>query len=648
VSAPKVSVLVPVYRTDPAILRETIGSVLRQTFGDFEIVVLDDCPSDPRRDVVSAIGDPRISYSANERNLGISETRNRLLGMARGEYLAILDHDDICRQDRLEKEVAYLDAHPECGVVSSFMRLFPSGALVSRPVTDRAIRIRLTRHCAMVHSAAMMRASVLRASGVRYRAEYSPSEDYRLFFDLMDHTKFHCIPEPLLDYRVHAENTTGAQQDKMIAAAVRVQEEARSRYPELCRMADGGEDSACKVVVSGGWSYGNLGDDAIMEATARLLWRHLPEAGVSWMAYDESFARESGAVPMDGIVPSIHRFMDRGWSFWMLQTMWRSPGYILWPRFVRRMYERLLRRRQVRRSAARDGTRDSSDIFKGADLYVMSGGGYFNMWPTKFDACVREIELARENGCRIMLVGQSIGPFTDEQKFRLKAALRPEDVVFVRDGESVAELAALGVKASLMPDLALGFPKDVAVEKGLLTLVPGALMDGQDAVLSEQVAAVVRAAGSGMRLRIVQTCTLWPDVLAVRMLRRRFCALGLPCEVVMPRTYAELLSAIEGSEIVVSRRMHAMVIGWRSGSRVFALTKSRKIDGFLAKIGCPGNFCAEEEWNRLSEKLPSAIAACANAPDRRVEVAKEVDVAFRECLSRCGFASADPEEGRVQ
>ena len=62
-------------------------------------------------------GDERIVYSRNERNLGISATRNRLMEMARGEYLAVLDHDDICCEDRLEKEAAYLDAHPACGAV---------------------------------------------------------------------------------------------------------------------------------------------------------------------------------------------------------------------------------------------------------------------------------------------------------------------------------------------------------------------------------------------------------------------------------------------------------------------------------------------------------------------------------------------------
>jgi len=631
----KVSVLVAVYKTDPAFLRDTIRSVLAQTYRDFELVLLDDCPEDPRELVVREFGDERIVYTKNDRNLGISATRNRLLEMARGEYLAVLDHDDICREDRLEKEVAYLDAHPECGVVSSFTRLFPGGQLVARPVTDRAIRVALMTHCAVAHSAAMIRASVLRDSGIGYEAEYSPSEDYRLFFRLADHTQFHCIPEPLLDYRVHGGNTTGAQQEKMIAEAMRIRAEAKAKClaanPSPAPGAAGRRP--LRIVVSGGWSYGNLGDDAILEATARLLWRHLPEAEVAWTAYDEEFARESGVVPMDCVHASLHRFADRGWSFWMLQTIGRSPGYALWPRFVRWLHAKLVRRRQMRRALARDRVLDCSALFKGADVYLMSGGGYFNQWPTKFDACLLELELAHENGCRVVIAGQSIGPFTEEQRSRLKAALRKDDVVYVRDRESAAEVESIGFVPMMAPDLALGFPERRRTVLGLMTIVPGALMPGMDEVLAAQIAEILGGCGRGWRVRIVQTCRLWPDVVAARGLERCLSRRRIACETVLPRKYLELREAIEGSEWVVSRRMHAMIIGWRSGSRVLALTKSRKISGFLEMIGSSGCICPEDEWTRLAERMSEAVESGQVGWERREALAAEVDSAFAKCLN---------------
>ena len=125
----KVSVLMPVYRTDERFLREAIESVLAQTFADFEFLILDDSPDDDRSRIVSEFNDPRITYMRNDRNIGISASRNRLLDMAKGEYLAVFDHDDICRPERLEKQVAWLDAHPKCGVIGGWTRFTSNGSV---------------------------------------------------------------------------------------------------------------------------------------------------------------------------------------------------------------------------------------------------------------------------------------------------------------------------------------------------------------------------------------------------------------------------------------------------------------------------------------------------------------------------------------
>lgn len=229
----KVSVLVPVYRTDRRVLRATIESVLAQSYADFELLLVDDCPEDPRTDVVAEFDDPRIVYRINDRNVGISETRNVLLATARGEYLAILDHDDVCRTDRLQQQVSYLDAHPACGVVSSWVREIPSGKIVEEPISNEAIRLGLMCGCVVYHSAAMVRASVLRDNRIEYEEEFSPSEDYRLWLRLMAVTEFHNLPEPLLDYRLHESNTSKTQGGRMFRMTRRLQEYAAAEYPDL-------------------------------------------------------------------------------------------------------------------------------------------------------------------------------------------------------------------------------------------------------------------------------------------------------------------------------------------------------------------------------------------------------------------------------
>lgn len=230
---PRVSVLVPVYKTESTLLRQAIRSVLSQTYRDFELILLEDAPDDSRESVVREFPDPRIRYERNERNLGITPSRNRLIDLARGEYLAIFDHDDICRADRLEKQVAWLDAHPDCGVVSSWTREIPSGRLVRWPTADETIRLELMGGCVVAHTAAMVRASVLKCCGVRYEEAYSPAEDYRLWLRLLPHTRFHVLSEPLVDYRLYAGNTSKTRADKMKRAAILAQEAAYAEMPVL-------------------------------------------------------------------------------------------------------------------------------------------------------------------------------------------------------------------------------------------------------------------------------------------------------------------------------------------------------------------------------------------------------------------------------
>ena len=226
----KVSVLTPIYKTNELFLREAIESVLNQTFTDFEFLLIDDCPEDNREAVVRSYNDPRIVYFKNDRNLGITASRNRLIEMAKGEYLAIFDHDDICRPERFAKEVAYLDAHPECGVVSGWTKPTCGGVNVY-PETDHAIKVAMMAGISMWHPAAMVRRSVL--GDVRYEAAFTPVEDYMLWMKLAPYTVFHNLQEVMIDYRWHESNTSVVRKRELDAQDLRCKAWAKVNLPEL-------------------------------------------------------------------------------------------------------------------------------------------------------------------------------------------------------------------------------------------------------------------------------------------------------------------------------------------------------------------------------------------------------------------------------
>ena len=126
-STPRVSVLTPVYNTNIEHLRQCIDSILNQTFTDFEFIILNDSPENTELESeILSYTDKRIKYYKNDTNIGISQSRNRLLQLAHGEYLAIFDHDDISVPERLAHQVEFLDKNPEIGVVGGWLQNFES------------------------------------------------------------------------------------------------------------------------------------------------------------------------------------------------------------------------------------------------------------------------------------------------------------------------------------------------------------------------------------------------------------------------------------------------------------------------------------------------------------------------------------------
>ncbi|MBS5833714.1 MAG: glycosyltransferase [Acetobacter sp.] len=227
---PKISVLMPVYKTPEPFLREAVESILNQTAENFEFLILDDCPEDRAAEaVIASYDDARIKYFRNERNLGIAGSRNRLMEMATGDYLAVADHDDVSLPQRLEKEASYLDAHRECGVVSGWYQLLcrKRGRIRRRPEHNAEIGAALAEGCAVIHPACMLRRQELERLGVRYEEAYTPAEDYALFMRLRGRTGFYNLQEVLLLYRNFPENTSHRRRREMHAADERIKAEIR-------------------------------------------------------------------------------------------------------------------------------------------------------------------------------------------------------------------------------------------------------------------------------------------------------------------------------------------------------------------------------------------------------------------------------------
>lgn len=227
----KISVLMPLYKTNPGQLKQAINSIISQTYQDFELLILDDCPEDNREEIVKSYQDTRIKYFKNNVNMGITPTRNKLVKMATGKYLAVMDHDDIAMPTRFAEQVNMLDTHPEIGVIGCHIELFPNTKIVQFPEHNNQIEEYLMQGCGIAHTGAMIRANIL--SENPYEEEFSPSEDYALWCRLIGKTKFYNIPKVLMQYRIHDTNTTKIQGDKMTKATKSIHDFVRREHADI-------------------------------------------------------------------------------------------------------------------------------------------------------------------------------------------------------------------------------------------------------------------------------------------------------------------------------------------------------------------------------------------------------------------------------
>lgn len=205
-SHPKVSVLLPVYNAE-RFLALSIESILSQTFRDFELIVIDDCSSDGSWEIIKEYAgqEGRIIAVKNDVNLNLTATLNNGIAMAKGEYIARMDHDDISFPDRLEKQVNFLDEHRDVGIVGGDIEIIDEdGNVFGRRQynhADQAIREKIFWYSPFCHPAVMIRRKTLDEAGY-YDHRYAPADDYELYFRLGMKSRFANLGSSVLRYRI--------------------------------------------------------------------------------------------------------------------------------------------------------------------------------------------------------------------------------------------------------------------------------------------------------------------------------------------------------------------------------------------------------------------------------------------------------------
>lgn len=202
---PKISVIMPAYNAE-AYISDAIESILVQTYGDFEFIIMDDGSKDRTLEIIKKYDDSRIRLIQNESNLGIIKTLNKGISESRGKYIARMDADDVSLPERFRLQVEFLEANPQVALVGGqFSYIDGNGKIFAHekvPTDNDTLQKQLLKYCCFAHPTVMINATVLKEIG-GYNEQTRHAEDYELWLRIAEIHKLANLSESILLYRVH-------------------------------------------------------------------------------------------------------------------------------------------------------------------------------------------------------------------------------------------------------------------------------------------------------------------------------------------------------------------------------------------------------------------------------------------------------------
>lgn len=305
----------PVYNAERYV-GDAVQSIVSQTWRDWEFIIIDDGSTDRSSEILRdwAAREPRIRLIARA-NTGYLQALNDGLSLAAGEFIARMDADDVAIAERLERQIAFLESHPECVAVgSALLRIDADGDVLCEepmPETHEEIEARLFNGLgALGHPAVTMRRATLTEVG-GYREAYYGAEDHDLWLRLAEHGRLANLRQALLMSRVHAENFTFVHYERSRSAVGAVVADACRRRGRPCPahdLVDSGPPQS-GIDRMRAWTRSALyaGHYRTGRKHALAIWRADPRQADSWVLLIHAFLGPCAAP-----LRAVYRWLKRG------------------------------------------------------------------------------------------------------------------------------------------------------------------------------------------------------------------------------------------------------------------------------------------------------------------------------------------------
>lgn len=344
-----------------------------------------------------------------------------------------------------------------------------------------------------------------------------------------------------------------------------------------------------KILLSGGWGYGNLGDDAILHASLRLLKQKFPDAELVIFSYDPNVTAQEIKWSYR-VVKSAHRLLFGESAFHQLSIYKKSNDITKrypWLGTLKRRVENIFHNIFPKRDLKVDYTRLSEiePLFKDADIFIMSGGGYFNNWKESLLSRMEELRLAQKYRLKNYIIGQTLDAFHVEYHEALKTLFEGVTGISVRDERSQDMLSNLDITSKLTPDLALsGLDIPIIGDQPCdIVFIPAELPIKGREVLLDALSDFVKC--RSLRIRLVVTRLYNGDILHAKWCVNRMQQNGVHVQFSIPENFGDVWRDIAGAKYIISRNLHGLILGYISGGNILSLNSSWKFNGFLNQIG---------------------------------------------------------------